>query len=85
MRTPDVGENAELGVVLNNLTRTNDGDFRIELDKEHIENDGPSLFYDELVDVGDRRAFLLPGDLVELRYFLYRSCFRCSLRQSRNC
>ncbi len=29
----------------------------------------PLILYDDLIDVGDRREFLLPGDLVELRYF----------------
>ena len=65
---PNLNEVTGARDVLNNLTRTNDGDFRIEPDEEEAENDAPSMVYDELVDVGDRRLFLLPGDLVELRY-----------------
>lgn len=40
----------------------------MELDEEETENDAPLILYDELIDVGNRRGFLLPGDLVELRY-----------------
>ncbi|KAG0651140.1 cyt-4 [Hyphodiscus hymeniophilus] len=60
-------EKVQLGVVLNNLTHTDNGDHRIELDEDETENDAPLILYDDLVDVGDRRGFLLPGDLVELR------------------
>ena len=41
----------------------------MELDEDDAENDAPLILYDDLIDVGNRRGFLLPGDLVELRYF----------------
>jgi hypothetical protein len=42
----------------------------VEFDIEEAENDGTLIQHDrdELLDVGNRRGFLLAGDLVELRY-----------------
>lgn len=47
----------------------------MELDIAEAEKDEPLAQYDrdELLDVGNRRGFLLPGDLVELRYHLVQS------------
>ena len=43
----------------------------IEHDIAEAEDEGPLMEsgLDEMVDVGNRRGYLLPGDLVELRYF----------------
>ena len=40
----------------------------MELDLDEVEDDGVDLGRDEILDVGNRRGFLLAGDLVELRY-----------------
>lgn len=66
---PDLAEIGDQGGILNDLTRTNDGDYRVALDKfeQGTEDDTLTIRLDEMVDVGDKRGFLLPGDLVELR------------------
>jgi hypothetical protein len=68
-------EISEPGEVLNNLTRTNDGGFQLELDMDDADDAAPLMVYDELVDVGNKRGFLLRGDLVELRYLSMQSFF----------
>lgn len=57
------------GAIHNSLTRSQSGDFRA--DDEGGESDVlPEQIFDQdgLVDVGSKRSFLLPGDLVELSY-----------------
>jgi hypothetical protein len=49
----------------NDFGDTLEGDFDI-LKSADADYDIPALDSDSLIDVGDRRLFLLPGDLVEL-------------------
>jgi hypothetical protein len=59
------------GDVVNNLTRPQGGEFQVAPDEVQTEDGSgraPVFDRDELVDVGNNRTFLLPGDLVELMY-----------------
>lgn len=48
-------------------TRPQDGVFEVEKDnEEEMDFETPIFVHGELVDVGNRRMFLLPGDLVVL-------------------
>jgi hypothetical protein len=63
--------NIRQGEVLNNVTRPQPGDFRLEGDEDEYEDGNvhaPIFDRGEMVDVGSKRTFLLPGDLVELLY-----------------
>jgi hypothetical protein len=56
------------GGVLNSSTGQAGMDLESNNDERADEEDNASVFeQDELVDVGTKRTFLLPGDLVELR------------------
>ncbi|KAG4031420.1 hypothetical protein MFRU_009g01940 [Monilinia fructicola] len=58
-------DGAEPGSVENTSTRIEDSQF--EIDNEDVDDDGiENLGFDDLVDVGSRRGFLIPGDLVEV-------------------
>ena len=62
------------GVTQNTLTRPQHGDLQVASDDaDTLDDDVPSLVFDrdDFVDVGNKRAFLLTGDLVELMYVLY--------------
>jgi hypothetical protein len=66
--------NVRRGAVLNNTTRPQPGSFQIEGEEDEDDDfnlAAPIFDRDELVDVGNRRTFLLPGDLVELLYVIY--------------
>lgn len=57
-----------LGGVLNSSTSQSGIDLESNNDESRDEDDTASVFeQDELVDVGTKRTFLIPGDLVELR------------------
>lgn len=61
--------------VLNNVTRPQAGDFQLEGDEDEYEDGNmlrPIFDRGEMVDVGSKRTFLLPGDLVELLYVVSR-------------
>jgi hypothetical protein len=72
--------NVRRGDVLNNTTRPQPGVFQIEGEEEDDYEDfnmaAPIFDRGELVDVGSKRTFLLPGDLVELLYVIYWLCER---------
>ncbi len=65
--------------VLNNTTRPQVGEFQVEREQDDLEDDDMTTAgfrLGDLVDVGSKRSFLLPGDLVELLYvtcWLYAS------------
>lgn len=64
-------DHSKPGVIRNTLTRPQDGEYRVAPDDADALGEGmPLLIFDrdELVDVGNKRAFLLTGDLVELMY-----------------
>jgi hypothetical protein len=66
---PELDDSPKLGEVYNILTRPAEGEFRADhnVDGEH-EGLHETLFdQSDLLDVGSRREFLRPGDLVELR------------------
>jgi hypothetical protein len=57
------------GDVVNDTTRPQVGRFEVEGDENDFEDPSvPAPIFDrgEMVDVGSKRTFLLPGDLVEL-------------------
>lgn len=59
--------------ILNSATRPSSSDFWVDRDQEQLreeEQEGDSMlaFEHDLVDVGQRRNFLLPGDMVEVLY-----------------
>jgi hypothetical protein len=61
--------NLRSGDVLNNTTRPQPGVFQIEGEEDEYEDinmSTPIFDRGEMVDVGSKRTFLLPGDLVEL-------------------
>ena len=63
------------GAVLNNTTRPQPGSFQIEGEEDDYDDSNmaaPLFDRGELVDVGNRRTFLLPGDMVELLYVISR-------------
>jgi hypothetical protein len=65
--------NLRRGDVLNNTTRPQPGLFQIEGEEDDFEDFNmakPIFDRGELVDVGSKRTFLLPGDLVELLYVI---------------
>lgn len=51
------------------ITRLADGPFRADHDEDRMDDGFNEAIFDpsELLDVGDRRDYLSPGDLVELR------------------
>ncbi len=55
---------------INGATRVQSGEFLLERDYENnMEDiDNTPHFENDLVDVGQKRNFLLPGDMVELVY-----------------
>ncbi|KAB8302861.1 hypothetical protein EYC80_006195 [Monilinia laxa] len=58
-------DGAEPGSVENTSTRIEDSKF--EIDEEGVADDGiENLKFEDLVDIGSRRGFLIPGDLVEV-------------------
>ncbi|KAI9650507.1 3'-5' RNA exonuclease complex component [Ciborinia camelliae] len=60
-----INDDAEPGTLENSTTRIQDTKF--EIDEEDAVDDGIANFgIDDLVDVGSRRGFLIPGDLVEV-------------------
>jgi hypothetical protein len=67
--------NIRKGDVLNNGLRPQLGDFRLEGDEDEYDDGSmhaPIFDRGEMVDVGSKRTFLLPGDLVELLYVVSR-------------
>jgi hypothetical protein len=70
------------GDVLNSATRPQPGEFQVETEEDEVEEGDAytSAFYSRgMVDVGSKRTFLLPGDLVEL---LYVTCSLCEFDRS---
>jgi len=65
---PTINDYARPGATENYVTRPPDGDKFVSPDEGTISSDLPIFDRDELLDVGDRRGFLLPGDLVEIAY-----------------
>ncbi|ESZ92375.1 hypothetical protein SBOR_7230 [Sclerotinia borealis F-4128] len=60
-----INDDAAPGTLENACTRIQDT--RFEVDEENIMDDDISnIGFDDLVDVGSRRGFLIPGDLVEV-------------------
>ncbi|QSZ30093.1 hypothetical protein DSL72_004613 [Monilinia vaccinii-corymbosi] len=61
-----INDDAAPGNLENTSTRVPESKFEID-DEENLADDDPSnLGFDDLVDVGSRRGFLIPGDLVEI-------------------
>ena len=51
------------------MTRPKEGDVRIESGDVIDDDNGIALLgHEDLLDVGSKRGFLLPGDMVELMY-----------------
>jgi hypothetical protein len=72
--------NLSKGAVLNNTTRPQPGSFEIEEEEDEYDNSymaAPLFDRGELVDVGNQRTFLLPGDMVELLYVEYWGATDC--------
>jgi hypothetical protein len=75
MATPPKESTIRKSGVLNNVTRPQAGDFQLEGDEDEYEDGNmltPIFDRGEMVDVGSKRTFLLPGDLVELLYVVSR-------------
>jgi hypothetical protein len=67
-------DNGKPGQIRNDFTKPQEGDFVVDYSIEVDENVAPLFDAEALLDVGDERRFLRPGDLVELRYFLNLEC-----------
>lgn len=57
----------------NSSARIQDTLFEIDQGEEVVDDDFSSFGLDDLVDVGSRRQYLIPGDLVEVMY-VYAPC-----------
>lgn len=74
---PELVDYVSPGQVTNSLTRMTTSEFEVEQEVApwNIGTIGSRFDFDERLDVGHKRSFLLPGDLVELLYaFRTLSC-----------
>lgn len=70
LNTFEILDKPSKGLLSNSAVRPQSNDFYLELEEEEsdVKDDGPAVFEHDLVDVGLRRSFLVPGDMVELTY-----------------
>ncbi|CAD6448035.1 1353846e-dc6b-43b6-9319-69fe45749672 [Sclerotinia trifoliorum] len=61
-----INDNASPGTVENSSSRIQDIKFEIDDEEDVVNDDIHNVGFDDLVDVGSRRGFLIPGDLVEV-------------------
>lgn len=61
-----INDNALPGTMENSSSRIQDTKFEIDDEEDVVDDDIHNVGFDDLVDVGSRRGFLIPGDLVEV-------------------
>ncbi|ATZ45619.1 Bcdss1 [Botrytis cinerea B05.10] len=61
-----INDDASPGSLDNASSRIQDTKFEIDDEEDAVHDDISSVRFDDLVDVGSRRGFLIPGDLVEV-------------------
>lgn len=65
---PEIPDLPMPGAVSNEFSRPKEGEERVVFDADSTPLDFQVFAHDELLDVGSRRGFLLPGDLLEFEY-----------------